>query len=263
MLIVGYMSGIFMGIVLGLLGGGGSILTVPIMSYLFAIPATLATSYSLFIVGFSAAMGAISYIKKDLVEYKVGAFFASSAFITIYLVRQILLPTIPDLISISGLFSLSKDNLVMLVFSIVMLAASFSMIRGRKVSTNGDDDKPRKNIYLIIQGLFVGAVTGFVGAGGGFLIIPGLVFLVRLEMKKAVGTSLLIISINSLFGFLSDLLNGTAMNWNFLLSFSGLGILGVFIGTFLSNKISNQKLKPLFGWFVLIAGLSILIKELA
>ncbi|MBT7611367.1 MAG: sulfite exporter TauE/SafE family protein [Bacteriovoracaceae bacterium] len=259
MLALGYISGIFMGVVLGLLGGGGSILTVPIITYLFSIPATVATSYSLFIVGVSAAIGASSYVKKGLIEYKVGGIFAVSAFLSIYLVRQILLPSIPDTFEIFNIFEFSKDNLVMLVFSIVMLGASFAMIRGKKDSANA---KPKKLILFILQGLFVGAVTGFVGAGGGFLIIPGLVFLAGLEMKKAVGTSLFVISINSLFGFSSDLISGTAIDWVFLLKFTGVGILGVFIGTYLSNKISNKKLKPLFGWFVLVAGISIIIKEI-
>ena len=259
MIILGYISGIIMGIVLGLLGGGGSILTVPIITYLFSIPPTLATSYSLFIVGISAAIGASSYVKKGLIEYKVGSYFAISAFFSIYLVRQVLLPIIPYIIDIFNLFILSKDNLVMLVFSIVMLGASISMIRGRKESD--DTKKPVQIILLILQGLFVGSITGFVGAGGGFLIIPGLVFLAGLKMKRAVGTSLLVISINSLFGFSSDLINGTIVDWNLLLKFTLVGIIGVFIGTFISNKISNQKLKPLFGWFVLIAGTFIIFKE--
>ena len=147
----------------------------------------------------------------------------------------------------------------MLVFSIVMLGASLSMIRGRKETS---EIKPKKVIYLILQGLFVGSITGFVGAGGGFLIIPGLVFLAGLDMKKAVGTSLLVISINSLFGFSSDLLNGAIVDWSFLLKFAGLGIVGVFIGTYISTKVSNQKLKPLFGWFVFMAGVSIIVKEI-
>jgi len=140
-----------------------------------------------------------------------------------------------------------------------MFGASFTMIRGKNNSSN---TKPRQLFLLILQGLFVGSVTGFVGAGGGFLIIPGLVFLAGLEMKKAVGTSLLVISINSLFGFFSDIISGTIIDWVFLLKFTGVGILGVFIGTYISNKISNQKLRPLFGWFVLVAGISIIIKEI-
>ncbi len=259
MLALGYISGVFMGVVLGLLGGGGSILTVPIVTYLFSIPATVATSYSLFIVGISAVIGSINYVKKGLIEYKISAIFAASAFISIFSVRQMLLPSIPNTLEIFNLIELSKDNLVMLVFSIVMFGASFTMIRGKNNSSN---TKPRQLFLLILQGLFVGSVTGFVGAGGGFLIIPGLVFLAGLEMKKAVGTSLLVISINSLFGFFSDIISGTIIDWVFLLKFTGVGILGVFIGTYISNKISNQKLRPLFGWFVLVAGISIIIKEI-
>ncbi len=275
MTIVGYFLGIFMGMVLGLLGGGGSILTVPIVTYLFLIPASSATSYSLFIVGVSAIFGMANYQKRKLIDYRVAIFFATSAFISIYLVRQILLPSIPSTINFFEAFELKKDSLVMLVFSTVMLAASFSMLRGQKKTFSKDQDPlseekkkilavsffQKSDLLLILQGLFVGALTGFVGAGGGFLIIPGLVFLAKLPMKRAVGTSLLIVSINSLIGFTGDLLNGFQVDWSFLLSFTGLGVLGVFIGAYFSGKMDSQKLKPLFGYFVLIAGTFIIIKE--
>lgn len=248
-----------MGMVLGLLGGGGSILTVPIMVYLFLIPASLATTYSLFIVGVSAIIGVIRYQKKKMIEFKIAAVFAIPAFISIYVVRRMILPIIPNSMTFFDLFSFTKDNLIMMIFSIVMLGASYSMIKGR----NDNENLKVQNIpLLIIQGLFVGSVTGFVGAGGGFLIIPGLVLFARLEMKRAVGTSLLIVSMNSLLGFSSDLLGQVQVDWIFLISFTSLGIIGVLIGSQLSHKISNEKLKPLFGWFVLFAGITIILKEI-
>jgi len=258
-MIIGYFFGILMGLVLGLLGGGGSILTVPIITYLFKVPALQATSYSLFIVGVSALFGASRYMKQGLIDYRTGLFFSLPAFLSIYFVRQILLGYIPYELNIFGLISLNKNNLIMIVFAVVMLVASVSMIKGRKDS---EESIGKPVIFLILQGAFVGCVTGFVGAGGGFIIIPGLVLFAGLKMKKAVGTSLLIISINSLFGFSSDILGGANINWPFLLKFTGVGIIGVFLGTYFSQKVSNKRLKPLFGWMVLAAGSLILLKEL-
>jgi uncharacterized membrane protein YfcA len=230
------------------------------MTYIFKIDPVLATSYSLFVVGAAAAIGAFKNIKKSLVDFKVGGTFAIPAFISIYIMRQHLMPLIPNELSL-GLISLTKDSLVMSVFAVVMLAASISMIRGRKESNS---DQTEQNISLLmLQGLFVGCMTGFVGAGGGFLIIPGLVLFARMPMKKAVGTSLMIISINSLFGFSSDLIGGVNLDWFVLLVFTLMGAIGVLIGSYCSDRVSGAKLKPVFGWFVLIAGSLILLKELS
>ena len=152
----------------------------------------------------------------------------------------------------------------MLFFAVIMLLAGLSMIRKNKSEEN--DKEPSGIIYnypmIVLEGAIIGTITGIVGAGGGFLIIPALVLLARLPMKMAIGTSLLIIAVKSLAGFLGDLSN-QSIDWVFLLSFTGLAILGIFIGTYLSKFVDNQKLKKGFGWFVIIMSVYIILKELS
>jgi len=261
-MIAGALSTIFMGVTLGLLGAGGSILTVPILVFILGVVPSEATAYSLFIVGVTALMGASSYYKKDLIRFKIGFIFALPAFIGVYSVRLLVMPRLPDHIAEIFGWLLTKDALILIVFAVIMILAALAMIRPSKVSTSGDNKS--LNLPLIaLEGLLVGGVTGFVGAGGGFLIIPALVILAGLEMKEAVGTSLMIISLKSLFGFIGDIQGDLVIDWTLILSMSALSIIGAFLGGLLSNKINAAKLKPIFGYFVLIAGLSILFKELA
>lgn len=258
--IAGYIASVLIGISLGLIGGGGSILTVPVMVYLFGINAELATVYSLFIVGCTSVIGSISYFKKQLVDVSIGLFFGLPAIVAIFLTKLYLLPAIPNPILTTDFFILTKSSLLMLLFALLMLAASWSMIK-RKVSTehNTMDGLPQK-IRTVAQGLFVGCTTGLIGAGGGFLIIPALVNLLRLPMKKAIGTSLFIISINALSGFAFSLTK-FSIEWNFIITIAAIAIVGILIGSYLSTKISGTKLKPAFGWFILLMGLYIIIKE--
>ena len=257
--IIGFASAIVMGLVLGLMGGGGSILTVPILVYLLKIPPVEATAYSLFVVGLAALFGSIDYLKRGLIDFKVGAIFTVPAFLGVYLVRRYGMPLIPDTIELS-VFSISKQSLVLVVFAALMILASYSMIKGRKQS-KGDESKKLNVPVIAIEGLVVGAVTGFVGAGGGFLIIPALVVLAGLEMKTAVGTSLLIISIKSLLGFIGDVQVMPQIDWNLLMIFSALAVVGIGLGIFLSRKIPGQKLKPAFGYFVLVVGSLMLLQQ--
>lgn len=258
--IFGYLSAILMGSVLGLVGGGGSILTVPILVYLLSIEPVEATAYSLFVVGLAGLIGSIDYMRRGLVNFKVGAIFTVPAFIGVFSVRRFGMPLIPENIDLS-LFTLSKDNLILTVFAIIMLLASYSMIKGRKDSA-GDTDKKLNLPLIAIEGFVVGGITGFVGAGGGFLIIPALVVLAGLEMKVAVGTSLLIIGIKSLLGFTGDLQVMQNIDWSLLAKFTSLAILGMLLGIYLSRIVPGKKLKPAFGWFVLIIGGSMLIQQM-
>ena len=244
---------------MGLIGGGGSILTVPILVYLLEIPPVLATGYSLFVVGLSALVGSVNYFKLGLVNLKAGTIFAIPAFVGVFLARKYLVPALPVEIFNLGNLVVGRDLIVMGVFATVMILASVSMIRGG--SESEQEGELQFNYPMIaLEGLIVGAVTGFVGAGGGFLIIPALVVLAKLPMKQAVGTSLMIIAVKSLFGFLGDLGN-QSIDWGFLALFSLLSIIGIYFGTYLSRFVSSAKLKPGFGWFVLIMGLFILAKE--
>ena len=255
----GFAATILAGATMGLIGGGGSILTVPILVYLLEIPPILATGYSLFVVGLSALVGSVNYFKLGLVNLKAGTIFAVPAFVGVFLARKFLVPALPVEIFNLGNLVVGRDLIVMGVFATVMILASVSMIRGG--SESEQEGELQFNYPMIaLEGLIVGAVTGFVGAGGGFLIIPALVVLAKLPMKQAVGTSLMIIAVKSLFGFLGDLGN-QSIDWGFLALFCLLSIIGIYLGTYLSRFVSSAKLKPGFGWFVLIMGLFILAKE--
>ena len=259
--IIGYALATVIGISLGLIGGGGSILTLPILVYLLGINPVLSTAYSLFIVGSTSLVGSVSYMKKGLVNYKTAIIFAIPSFIAVFLTRKYLMPAIPDELFTLGNFVVNKDLGIMVLFAMVMLMASYSMITDNK--PEADENQALKYNYPLIaaEGLVVGTLTGLVGAGGGFLIIPALVLLVRLPMKMSVGTSLLIIAAKSLIGFIGDLGNQT-IDWKFLLIFTGLSIMGIFVGTYLTKFIPGEKLKKSFGWFVLIMAVYILVKEI-
>lgn len=255
---LGYLASVLIGITLGLIGGGGSILTVPILVYLFNIQPENATSYSLFIVGITAMVGSYRHYNLGNLKIKSAVYFALPSVLSLLVVRKIILPKIPFvLFDING-FEVTKDSLIMVVFAILMVAAALSMIRKSEENTTSEINFPR----LALIGLLVGFVTGFLGAGGGFLIIPALLFFANLPMKQAVGTSLFIIFINSLIGFSGDLLGEISINYELLFTISIIAMLGMIVGTQLSKKIDGAKLKPAFGWFVLIMGIYIIVKEI-
>ncbi len=259
--VLGYIGALIIGVVLGLIGGGGSILTVPVLVYLLHINPVTATAYSLFVVGTSSLVGTLKNIKSKKVDFKTAIIFAIPAFIAVYLTRKFVVPAIPENIYTIGDFLITKDIAIMIFFAMIMLLSSVSMIKGKCVNCNDEDVEVNYNIPLIIiEGLVVGLITGLVGAGGGFLIIPALVMLAKLPMKKAVATSLLIIAIKSLIGFIGDIEN-LEIEWNFLLLFTSFSIVGMFIGIYLNKFIQGEKLKKGFGWFVLFMGVYILIKE--
>lgn len=251
--IVGYLAIVLVGISLGLIGGGGSILTLPILVYLFDVSPTIGTGYSLFIVGISAAFGAYRYYSEGLVNIRIGLIFAAPAFLGVFISRSYLIPNVPEVLFAATPYAFGKDMMIMMLFGVLMLAAAFSMIRGRKeVETQGATNPPV--LLTVGEGLLVGMITGFVGAGGGFLIIPALVVLAKLPMKQAVGTSLMIIAIKSIFGFMGDVVSGSAIDWMFLIMLTLTALVGIFIGSHLVKNISGDKLKPAFGWFVLFMG---------
>jgi uncharacterized membrane protein YfcA len=331
MLITGFIAAVVIGFTLGLIGGGGSILTVPVLVYLLGIDPVLATAYSLFVVGISSSVGAFSYMKKGLLSYRTAIIFAVPSFIAVFLtrkflvpaipeqlfsigkldittevlfililivvmlgvslislnklfrgnkkhirafllvtpaaimvflVRQFLIPSIPENLIVIGDFTLTRGTGIMLFFALIMLLSSFSMIKGQKEETHDDQKGIIYNYPMIVlEGAVIGTITGLVGAGGGFLIIPALVLLAGLPMKMAIGTSLLIIAVKSLAGFMGDLSNQN-IDWVFLLSFTGIAIIGIFIGTYTSKYIQSSRLKKTFGWFIMIMAVYIVLKEL-
>lgn len=257
--IIGYVASVLVGVILGVLGGGGSILSIPILVYLFQLDVVMASAYSLFIVGITSLVGAIPKYKEHLVNIRTGLLFGIPSILTIFLTRKWIIQIIPDVIWVTEYFSLTKRILLLGIFAALMVLASVSMIRERQELKN--DDQRYRPVLVVLEGMLIGFLTGLVGAGGGFLIIPALVLLTGLNFKTAVGTSLFIISINSLSGFLGDLINHS-MDWPFLLSITGLAVGGILVGTRLSHKFSAATLRKSFGWFVLAMGCWILIREL-
>ena len=263
---VGFALAALVGITLGLIGGGGSILTVPILVYVMGVSPLLATSYSLFIVGSTSMVGAYNNYRKGFVQIKTALLFGISSITTVFLTRKFFIPAIPKHILSIGNFVLTENMLTMVLFAILMLVASIAMIRnGDKIEENKTHEIliPKKiNLpKLILYGIAIGLATGLLGAGGGFLLIPTLVLLVGLPMKEAVGTSLLIIALNSLIGFTGDLGHFT-IDWKFVIKITVIAIAGIFAGGYLGKKIDGAKLKKVFGWFVLLMGIFILIHEI-
>ncbi len=259
--IFGYLASVLIGISLGLIGGGGSILTVPVLVYLFGLDAFLATEYSLFIVGISSVVGSFSYFKKRLVNFKTALIFGVPSIIFIFLTRNYILPLIPaEVVKVSS-FVVTKDILLLLIFAGLMILASYKMIQKTTDCVTETSDLQKNNTLLAAgEGSVVGILTGLVGAGGGFMIIPALVNRLKIPMKKAIGTSLVIISLNSLIGFFSSM-NAVKIDWKLLTAISSIAIVGIIIGSQLSKKIDGKKLKPAFGWFILVMGIYIIIKE--
>lgn len=259
--LIGYLASILIGVSLGLIGGGGSILTVPVLVYLFTVDPVLATAYSLFIVGISSGVGSFSYFKKGLVNVKTAIVFGIPSIIAVFLTRAFIVPAIPNEVFKIGDFILTKSILIMLIFAILMIFASYSMIKKRIIKSEQEDNQKFNYPLILLEGIIVGALTGLVGAGGGFLIIPALVILSNLPMKEAVGTSLVIIAAKSLIGFFGER-DIQLMDWKLLMIITGFAVVGIFLGMALSKRIDGSKLKPAFGWFVLVMGFYIILKEI-
>ncbi len=260
-----YIAAMLIGLSLGLIGAGGSILTVPVLVYLAHVEPVLATAYSLFVVGSTALVGGIRNAFKRLVDFKTAILFGIPSIISVYFTRAVVMPWIPDVFGIDGVFSVSKGVGLLVLFAMLMVATSISMIRGngrdKKTDDTASEAKEHHYGLVLLEGIGVGILTGLVGAGGGFLIIPALVLLTGLEMKLAVGTSLFIIAMKSLIGFTGDIQSGMPIDWPFLLIFTGFSISGIFIGIWMHRFIHGERLKQGFGWFVLAMGIYMIVRE--
>jgi uncharacterized protein len=263
MAIIGYIASALIGVSLGLIGGGGSILTVPVLVYLFGVDPVLATSYSLFIVGTTSLVGTLPKYNEGLVNFKTAVIFGIPSIVAVYLTRAYLVPLIPNPVFAVGTLIVTKAMLLMGIFAVLMVFASVSMIKKPK-NCEKESENPTEQHFnypmILLEGSIVGVLTGLVGAGGGFLIIPALVLFSKLPMKMAVGTSLLIIATKSLLGFTGDL-GHYPIEWDLLLTVTALATVGIFFGNRLSRTIDGQKLKTIFGWFILVMGIYILIRE--
>ena len=259
-LIIGYVLSFFTGIVINLLGGGGSIMTVPILVYLFSVDPYLATSYSMFLVGLSSWLATIDNAKKKMIIYKLAFVFALPDLIVTYLIRKFLLPILPNVIFTYDNITLTKQSSIMLIFASLMMVASVNSLRSKKEPST---IRPTEFNYplIIIQGMLVGLVTGLVGAGGGFLIIPAFVIASKVPMNIAIYTSSLVIAISTTIGFIGDFNPQIDINWKFLLIYTAITISGVFAINPFKKKIGNHALRKTFGYLIFILSLVIFYIE--
>lgn len=247
--LLGYAAAVLTGFVLGAVGSGGSILAMPVLMYVFGIPATEATSYSLFIVGMTAMTGTFRAQKKSELDWGVALKFGLPMVIAVIIARSLLLPSIPD-----QLGEFSRDRLLTLLFAVVMLGAARALWKGKK-----DQATHERPAYLVVlQGFATGLLTGLVGAGGGFIIVPALILGLKLPLRLAVGTSLAIIAFNSALGFATDAVRGfVSIDWTLLLTFAALSIAGLFIGSSVASKLPQRAVKK--GFAIMILSIAILM----
>ena len=265
--LIGYTAAVFIGLIVGLTGAGGSILALPILTYFFGVPAELATGYSLFVVGWVAAVGALRNGQKGNIDYKIATVFAPPTIAAVYFTRKVIVPAIPETIIQFEEVALSKDLAIMLLFAIVMLFASISMLRKKTHNTSDSIDLKwdlSRVLKVVIEATVVGVLTGLVGAGGGFIIVPALALLAKLPIHRAVGTSMFIIASKSLIGFLGDVTNPSLIiDWTFLIGFTFVAMLGLAVGLPFSAKVPAPKLKKGFGVFVLVMAVFILVDKIS
>lgn len=258
---LGYFAAFCVGLILGLLGGGGSILAIPVLVYLFSIEPVQATAYSLFIVGMTSLIGSIQRYRKSLIDLRIGLIFGLPAIISKFLARKYVLGLIPEIIFDSGTLIFTKRLLILGLFSVLVMLAAAAMIGSWTRPTDRYYDGKGSNIWLGTLGATIGLITGLSGLGGGFIIVPTLLFFARVPVNKAIGTALFIISISSLIGFTGDL-SHTSMDWSLLFGITSIAVLGILTGNLFSSRLSNLQLKKTFGWFILIMSLGILIREI-
>jgi uncharacterized membrane protein YfcA len=275
---LGYSLALLTGASLGLVGSGGSILTLPILVYLFRIAPVMGTAYSLFIVGVTSLAGLADQARKGRVDWRVTAVFAAPSLLGVFLVRRYVIHALPDVLHLPMGFVAGRDSFIMALFALMMAAAGAAMLLdGRKragaaapdpgtapagKAAPGEGPGPRLNFPAIaLEGLFVGVATGFVGAGGGFLIVPALVLLAGLPLETAIGTSLAVIAVKSLAGFAGDVGRMGQMDWAFLGAFSLLSLIGVAAGGYAGRRLSGNRLKRGFGICTVVLAVAILCTE--
>ncbi len=260
--ILGYVLASLIGISLGLIGSGGSILTVPLLVYVFNVTPVLATAYSLFIVGITSLLGSARNVVHKEIKLKNVIIFGLPSIIAVYITRTFIVPQLPETLFRLNGFLVQRDGFIMVLFALFMMLASAFMIRSRNRTSNEQKVMNVPYGLIFLEGALVGTLTGFVGAGGGFMIIPVLVIALRLPMKEAVATSLAIIAMKSMIGFLGDVQNfSQQINWTFLLTLTGISVVGIFVGIYLTRFLSSKFLKKSFGWFVFVMSIFVLLKE--
>jgi len=253
---LGFIAALFVGLSLGLIGGGGAILTMPLLVYLFHVDPMIATAYSLFIVGVTSAVGAFMHHKDHPLNFKVAFQFGLVSMLVVIITRSFLVPHIPANIATIGGYTLTSGAFTMILFAVLMIWAGYAMVKKNRL--HNEQVHPSK-AKLIFYGALTGLITGLLGAGGGFLLIPALVLIVKLPMKEAVGTSLLLIALNALVGFASDLAH-IHFDWPLLLGITIMALLGLWGGTKIGTRVDAVRLKSWFGYFLWVMAVFILVK---
>jgi len=246
MFILGVVLAVLIGVSLGLLGGGGSILTVPILLYVFRLPPEQAIASSLLVVGATSAAALIPHARGGRVRWRTGLSFGAASMAGAYLGGR-LSAHIPP-------------SVLLLAFGAMMLLTAGAMLRGRREARPDAAETGSPLARIVAQGLAVGAVTGLVGAGGGFLVVPALVLLGRLPMTAAVGTSLLVIALNSAAGLAGHLAR-TELPYGVALPVAAAAVLGSFVGSRLAGRVAPDTLRRGFAWFVLAMAIFVLGQE--
>ncbi len=259
MMVVAYILALLIGLTLAMIGSGGSILTVPVLVYILHVDPVTATAYSLFIVGMTALAGAIPYFRRGELDRDALIWFSFPSIAAVWLTRAVLLPALPEVWLTLGTVSIAKGQALMILFATLMLSSAILMLRDAPAPAQ--TSTPRRG-WLVLEGAGVGVLTGLVGAGGGFLIIPALVLLAGLPMKTAVGTSLALIALKSTIGFTGDLTAGLAPDWSLLLGFTAVAILGILLGARLVPRIDARTLKRGFGIFLIFVAVAMLVTEI-
>ncbi len=259
--ILGYLGAVGTGLVLGMLGGGGALLSIPVLVYLFHIEPALATSYSLSLIGLTAISGAYQNIRKKLVDYNAALYYGIPSVISVYVVRRWVMPNLPKVIFTFNGYAIDKNLFILIALVIVMVLAAYKMINSN--NSEGEERRPVNHFQLAFFAVLIGGFMGLVGAGGGFLMVPALIYFANVDTKKAIGTSLLLVAVNSFIGFLGDMRSHVQIDWPFFFTFLFFSITGVFIGHYLAYYIHNNKLKKAFGWFILATAVFIVVKELS
>jgi uncharacterized protein len=259
--LAGFALVFIIGVIMGTIGAGGSILTSAVLVYIFCISPVLSASYTLMNVCAVSIIGFVQYFRKDLVDIKTGLCYAIPALLFVFCMRRFIMPAIPAIIFTNDSFTITKDLLVMMVFAILMILIAWSMIR-KPVYTVPPVQQPRSPFAMILPGIFTGLLTGFAGAGGGFVIVPALVFFAGLDIKKAIGTSLFIIAINTTTGLIGDYSAGVEYNWSFLIKLVAATVAGMLLSSRLMVKMSNEKLRRMFAFTILAMGCWVMIREI-
>lgn len=259
--IFGYIGALFIGLIMGVLGGGGSILAVPILAYIFHFDEKIATAYSLFIVGATGLVGGIKQTWNKMVDWKAALNFGLPAVLGITLTRAFIIPALPEILFKIGDFEFTRRMGMFGLFAALMILAAFSMLSDKKEKKITAQSKAKFHPLMLSEGFFIGALTGLVGAGGGFLIVPALMVIAQLDMKKASATSLVIIALNSLTGFFLGDSTKIAIDWNFLGIFVGIAMVGIIIGTILNKYLPVKLLKKIFAYFIIVMAIFIFIEE--